>query len=312
MRNWGIATAFAGLTGVALFWILSAPDAGVTAAQVEGLTANAERGERIFHLSGCASCHTPPEEKNEAESDSHAPPLLSGGQRFVTQFGTFIAPNISPDGITGIGDWTPVEFANAVLNGVSPEGVHYYPAFPYTSYTRMHLQDVVDLKAYIDTLPPVVAENKSHEIPFPFSVRRGLGLWKLLYLSKDSIVNLPPEVDDLTIHGQYLVEGPGHCGECHTPRDAFGGPDYRRWLAGGPNPEGDGKIPNITPHESGLAEWESVDISAYLETGFTPDYDVVGSSMADVVNNMAMLPAEDRQAIAAYLKALPPKSVDKQ
>jgi len=280
-------------------WILSEPGEAVPESALSALQTDAKRGEQVFHIGGCASCHTPADDQ-----DNESVPPLSGGKRFETRFGTFVAPNITPDKETGIGNWSSAEFATALLKGVSPDGQHYYPAFPYTSYVRMELQDVVDLKAYLDTLPAVVRANEHHELAFPYSIRRGLGLWKMRYLRSQPIIALDDPDTELQ-RGQYLVEGPGHCGECHSPRDPAGGIDYARWLGGAANPDGDGSIPNITPHQTGIAEWEAVDIAEYLSSGFTPDYDVVGSTMAEVVDNTARLPDSDRKAIAAYLKAIP-------
>ncbi len=271
---------------------------------MSALSADARRGELVFHIGGCASCHTEPTAEDEEPKNGNNPPILSGGKRFRTPFGTFIAPNISPDKETGIGNWTAANFATALIKGISPDGQHYYPAFPYTSYARMTFQDVIDLKAYLDTLPAIVRANEQHELTFPFSIRRGLGLWKILHLGDEPIVELKnanPEVK----RGQYLVEGPGHCGECHTPRNPIGGLDFSQWLAGAPNPDGDGSIPNITPHASGIADWEAVDIAEYLSSGFTPEYDVAGGSMAEVVDNIARISPGDRKAIAAYLQAIP-------
>ena len=157
------------------------------------------------------------------------------------------------------------------------------------------------MKAFLDALPPSEAENRPHDIGFPFNWRRLLGGWKWLYASDGPRVVL----DDSLARGQYLVEGLGHCGECHTARDMFGGPRGSRWLAGAPNPTGEGRIPNITPHESGIASWSEAEIVEYLSSGFTPEFDVAGGEMAKVVANTGQLPDEDRAAIAAYLKAIP-------
>jgi len=168
----------------------------------------------------------------------------------------------------------------------------------------MSATDIIDLKAYLDTLPAVRNSVAGHELGFPFNIRRGLGLWKRVYLS-DAPVTEFASADGLAERGRYLVEGPGHCGECHTPRDIAGGIRPAAWLSGGPNPEGKGIIPNITPHNDGLDAWSAKDIAYYLESGFTPEFDSVGGAMVAVQENMARLSAEDRAAIAAYLKALP-------
>lgn len=164
--------------------------------------------------------------------------------------------------------------------------------------------DVADLHAFLITLPEVEGKAPQSEIAFPFSMRRGIGLWKMLFLNDEPVVALDNPSEAIA-RGQYLVEGPGHCGECHTPRYALGGLDRGQWLAGGPAAEGEGRVPNITSGEGGIGDWSEAEIADLLETGFTPDFDSVGGSMASVIRNMAELPSSDRDAIAAYLKAIP-------
>ena len=250
---------------------------------------NTANGERLFHAGGCGSCHGE---------------RLEGGLEIVTAFGTFRVPNISPDPRAGIGEWSDLDFVNAMKSGVSPEGGHYYPAFPYTSYARMGLRDLLDLKAWLDSYEPVAEAVPGHDVGFPWNVRRGIGLWKRLFFDTEPVVSLP-DGDDRLQRGRYLVEAVGHCAECHTPRNPIGGLRLQHWLAGGANPDGEGRVPNITPHPDGLAEWSERDIVRYLKSGFTPDYDTVGGSMAEVQENLARLPDADLEAIAAYLKAVP-------
>ena len=202
-----------------------------------------------------------------------------------------------------MGAWTEIQFVNAMQRGVGRGGEHLYPAFPYTSYQRMRLDDVRDLFAYMKTLPAVDRPNEPHQLGFPFNVRRGLGLWKLLFLDGKPYETSPARSAVLN-RGGYLVEGPGHCAECHSPRNFMGGIENDRRFAGGPDPEGKSFVPNITPHADGLAKWTDKDIAYLFETGYTPD-DKVGGSMADVTFNTGLLTAEDRNAMAAYLKALP-------
>ena len=297
-----VAAAIAVLAGVgaAALWFLSAPtrlDAETVAALGNG---DATRGKRIFWAGGCTSCHARPKSEGPARLE------LAGGLALKTPFGTFVAPNISTDPDDGIGAWTVKDFADAVLHGVSPEGEHYYPAFPYSSYTRMRPQDVADLYAFMKTLPPVAGKAPGHQIGFPFNVRRALGLWKLLYLSDEPVVTLDSGSPESVRTGQYLVEGPGHCGECHTPRQFTGGLKKDQWLAGAVAAEGEGIVPNITSGEGGIGGWSESDIAGFLETGFTPDFDTVSGAMVAVQRNMAELSPEDRAAIAAYLKAVPP------
>ena len=264
-------------------------------AAVAGLTGDAVAGERVFWAAGCASCHAAPGAKDADRL------VLSGGLRLVSPFGTFLAPNISPDPDHGIGGWSLADFASALKRGVSPEGTHLYPAFPYTTYTRMELQDIADLKAFMDTLPASDRPSEPNEIGFPFNQRILLGPWKALNLDSGWVMAIPPDAE--TARGRYLVEALGHCAECHTPRNAIGGIDPGRWMGGAPNPTGKGRIPNLTP---AALDWSAADIAYYLKSGFTPDFDSVGGEMADVVANLSHLPDADLAAIAAYVKALPP------
>ncbi len=290
------------VAGAAILWILSAPAfLGEGAVSAEG-AGDPEKGRMVFIAGGCASCHAT---GGKEPSDIETPPQLGGGLRLTTPFGAFVAPNISPDPDDGIGDWSLATFANAMQRGIGEHGEHLYPAFPYTSYARMTPEDIADLHAYLKTLPPVAGRAPGHELSFPFNVRRGLGLWQRLHLDDQPVVAIDG-ADPLLARGRYLVEGPGHCGECHTPRNIAGGLRTDRWLGGAPAAEGDGKVPNITGGKGGIGDWSAADIAYYLESGFTPDFDSVGGAMVAVQAHMAQLPARDRQAIAAYLKAVPP------
>ncbi len=279
--------------GGAGFWVITAP-APLPDDATAGLTGDAVHGEQVFWAAGCASCHMAEGATGEAEK------VLSGGQRFASAFGTFIAPNISPDPDHGIGKWTLPTFVNAVQRGIGPQGEHLYPAFPYAAYAKADIQDIVDLKAFMDTLPPSTAPSLPHEVGFPFNIRRSLGGWKWLFTSKDWVVqgDLTPE----EVRGRYIAEALAHCGECHTPRNAVGGLETGRWLAGAPDPSGKGRVPNITPAK---LTWSKDEIVEYLTSGFTPEYDSVGGHMAHVVENMAKLPESDREAVAAYLAKVP-------
>ncbi len=260
-----------------------------------GLVPDADNGEQVFHAAGCASCHQPEKATDETRL------VLSGGQRFPSPFGTFAAPNISSDPEAGIGGWSALDLWNALHHGTSPEGRHYYPVFPYGSYTRMAPQDVVDLHAFLETLPADPTPNAAHDVPFPFSVRTALGGWKLLFLNDDWVMqgDLSPQLE----RGRYLVEAMGHCAECHSPRNLLGGlKTGADWMSGAPNPAGRGSFPDLTPPEM---SWSESDLVEYFTSGFTPDFDTAGGHMALVVENLAQLPEADRAAIAAYVKALP-------
>jgi len=284
--------------GLGTFAFVTAPQPRPDAVWSGLAAADLTNGRRMFFAGGCDSCHA------AAGSEGDARLLLSGGAPLPSPFGTFHAPNISSDPTAGIGGWTLAQFGNAMTRGVGPNGEHLYPSFPYGSYARMKPQDVADLFGFLKTLPASANVAPPHELPFPFNIRLLLGGWKFLYFSDAPRVEIA-STDETLRQGQYLVEGPGHCGECHTPRDIFGGFKTDAWLAGGPNPEGRGTIPNITPGSKSIGAWSTSDIATYLETGFTPDYDSVGGSMVAVQKNMAELPAGDRDAIAAYLKAVP-------
>ncbi len=295
-----VAALVLGSIGAAAFWFLTEP-VRLDARSIAALgTGDATRGERIFWAGGCTSCHSRPKSQGEARLE------LAGGLELKTPFGTFVPPNISSDPESGIGNWSLEDFANAMMRGVSPAGAHYYPAFPYTSYVRMKPADVADLFAFMKTLPAVAGAAPAHKLGFPFNIRRGLGLWKMLYLSDQPVIALPADAPEKVILGRYLVEGPGHCGECHTPRAMTGGTKKDQWLSGATAAEGSGIVPNITSGEGGIGEWSESDIANYLETGFTPEFDSVGGAMVEVQKNMAKLQPGDREAIAAYLKAVPP------
>ena len=281
-------------------WLITAPST-LSVKDLPSHTPDAAAGERIFWAGGCASCHATPVDGKRAKGDDKL--LLGGGLELESSYGVFRVPNISTHEDDGIGAWSSLDFVNAMQQGVSPDGRHYYPSFPYTSYAKMPVEDVLDLRAFLETLPAVEGTTPDHTIEFPWSLRRGLGAWKRLYLDRGQVAYLDSP-DALVMQGQQLVEGAGHCGECHTPRDWLGGLRDERWLAGAPSPEGRGRIPNITPGSKTISDWSAGDIEYYLESGFTPDYDTVGGTMVAVQENMAELTAEDRKAIAAYLKAV--------
>tara|TARA_R110002074_G_scaffold235601_1_gene407470 strand:- start:2311 stop:3222 length:912 start_codon:yes stop_codon:yes gene_type:complete len=285
-----------GLAGLAAFWLLTRPASlsPQTLAAFAVYSADAQRGEAVFWAAGCAGCHAAPGLEMDASAEDRM--RLGGGTRFETPFGTFRAPNVSMHPTQGIGAWSFQEFARAVMLGVSPEGLHYYPAFPYASYVLARPGDIADLWAFWQTLPAVDTPSEPHDLGFPFTLRRGLGLWKLLNLPSGFV--LADSDDQQVMRGRYLVEGLGHCAECHTSRDGFGGLRRENWLSGAANPSGRGRIPALPPQG-----WSGLDITAYLQSGFTPEFDVVGGAMADVVASISRLPSEDRNAIAAYLLA---------
>jgi mono/diheme cytochrome c family protein len=294
LRRLVIAIAIIAALGGGAFWLLTIPKT-VPAVALGPHNADLANGRTMFIAGGCSGCHAVPGADDRTR--------LGGGLGLKSPFGTFFAPNISSDRNDGIGAWTEADFVTAVTKGTSPGGRHYYPAFPYTSYQRMTLDDVRDLFAYLKTLPAVSGKVRDHDLPFPFAFRRGLGLWKFVYLDGKPFT---PDLGKSAMlnRGAYLVEGPGHCAECHSPRNLIGGIIAAQRFAGGPSPEGKGWVPNITQQD--LGDWSEKDIAYLLETGQTPDGDSIGSSMSEVVRHTAQLAPEDRAAIAAYVKALPP------
>ncbi len=259
--------------------------------------ADPVNGKVLFAAGGCISCH--------ASSGSDDRVHLGGGKPLKTPFGIFYPSNISPDLKDGIGRWTETQFIRAIRDGTAPDGKPYYPAFPYTSYRHMSPDDAADLFAYIKTLPPVAGNAPAHDLSFPYSVRRGLVLWKLAFLD-GTVIEVEPHKSESWNRGRYLVEGVGHCAECHSPRNFAGAIIDAKRLSGGPNLEGKGTVPNLTPDKTGLATWSEAEIASLLKDGFTPDFDSVGGSMAEVVRNTAELSDTDRMAMAIYLKSLPP------
>jgi len=291
----------AGAAGTA-GWIAAAPDPR-PADSLAAHQPDLDNGKRLYTASGCLSCHLPPKEDTAADRS-----LPSGGTALHTPAGTFYPPNITPDPETGIGGWTDIQFVNAVKLGISPDGQHFLPAFPYTSYTHMSDADVLDIKAYIDTLALVKAVNKTPDLPLGLPVetvmRRGLGLWKMAAFEP---APFKPDAskDEVWNKGAYLVTGPGHCAECHTPRNMFMAMDQSRWLAGGPHPEGIGSVPSLRNLKARGRYKDVNDLATALEFGETLGYDKMSSGgMAAVQTNMSKLPPEDRTAIATYLMSL--------
>jgi mono/diheme cytochrome c family protein len=253
-----------------------------------------ERGRYIFTAAGCASCHTQDQ-------------WLGGGRPLDTPFGTFYPPNISPDVEQGIGGWSEADLTRALEQGVSPQGEHYYPAFPYTSYTRMSRADMQALYAYLMTRQPVARASRAHDLPWFLSSRPLLGLWKAGRFVPGRYEYDPDRPDDWN-RGAYLAQALGHCGECHTPRGLLGGMRGNRYLAGTRSgPEGR-MVPNITQdRKTGIGDWSPAEQRAFLSSGRLPDGGYTGPLMAEVLGSSSMsLTAADRRALATYLQSLPP------
>jgi mono/diheme cytochrome c family protein len=297
-----VAAAIAVVVALAL-WVLTIP-ATVPAAALPPHSPDIDNGRTMFDIGGCASCHATPNQ----EPDKVERTRLGGGLALKSPFGTFYVPNISPDMADGIGAWSEADFVTALWKGTSRRDRHLFPAFPYTSYQNMALGDVRDLFAYLKTLPPVSGRVRRHDLPFPFNIRRLVGVWKLLFLHGEPFTNQTAQSD----RGSYLVNGPGHCAECHSPRNFLGGIIESERFAGGPAADGKGWVPNITPAGLGHwgddnAAWKAKDIASYLGDGMNPAGDYAGGVMAEVIRNTSLLSAADHAAIADYIYSLPPR-----
>ncbi len=299
-----IAAAVAVVCG--LFWVLTIP-ATVPAAALPPYTPNLANGRTMVDIGGCASCHAIPNK----DPDKVDRTRLGGGLALASPFGTFYVPNISPDRNDGIGRWSEADFVTALRDGTAPGGINLYPAFPYTSYRHMRLADLRDLFAFLKTLPPVAGRVRGHDLAFPLNIRRLVGLWKLLFLRGGPFVPDPEKSAEWN-RGAYLVNGPGHCAECHSPRNFLGAIVASERFAGGPSADGKGFVPNITP--TGLKHWSKddvawseKDIAGFLDDGMNPAGDFAGGAMAEFIRNTSLLGAADRAAIATYIASLPPR-----
>lgn len=301
LRTLAVLVIAAGLSGLAALgaWIITTPHRAFAEQDAHVLDAgDPGRGKRIFDGGACASCHAKP-----GQGDRLA---LGGGMALLTPFGIFYPPNISMDRTDGIGAWSSVDIANAVVSGVSPGGKHYYPALPYVVYTHMRTEDVADLIAYMRTLPAVNGSTPPHDLPQVFKVRRAIGFWKLLYFDHRKPIDSDPARGEAWNRGHYLVEGVSHCAQCHSAHNLLNAVKESARFAGGIDQTRVGFVPNITP--AGIGHWSEPDIVEALTSGWTPEGRKIGSSMADMVVNTAALPEQDRAAIATYLKSLPART----
>jgi mono/diheme cytochrome c family protein len=254
------------------------------------------RGEYLVHAGGCVSCHTVP-----------GGAKFAGGRALATPFGTFYSPNITPDRETGIGTWSDADFQRALRQGIRPDGAHYFPVFPYPSFTGITDDDARAIKAYLFSLPPAHAPDRAHDVWFPFSWRFLQVGWRLLFFDHGPF-KPDPRASAAYNRGAYLVTALAHCGECHTPRNLLGAVDSDRALSGNPDgPDGEA-VPNITPDpKTGIGDWDKNDIATLLKTGATPEGGKVKGAMHEAIEDgLKYLTDEDRQAIATYLLAQKP------
>jgi mono/diheme cytochrome c family protein len=277
----------------ALFGVAVLLASGGTASAAEDTIA---RGAYLVHAGGCVSCHTAP-----------GGVKFAGGRALATPFGTFYSPNITPDRETGIGAWSDADFRRALRQGMRPDGAHYFPVFPYPSFTGITDDDARAIKAYLFSLRAAHAPDRPHDVGFPFSWRFLQVGWRLLFFDEGPF-KPDSKREDAYNRGAYLVTALAHCGECHTPRNFLGAVDSDRALAGNPDGVDGQKVPNITPDlKTGIGDWDKDDIATLLKTGETPEHAQVKGAMHEAIEDgLKYLTDEDRQAIATYLLAQKP------
>ena len=297
MRRVLIILAGLVVVGLAAFWLITMPKRLPASEIAAGYHPDLANGQAMFIAGNCSACHTAPGEADRTK--------LAGGLKLKSPFGTFVTPNISPDAKFGIGGWSEAEFVNAMKRGTGRHGEHLYPAFPYASYSLMKTSDVRDLFAYLKTLPAVAKPTAPHELKFPFNIRLAVGGWKFLYFHPHEFV-ADPKKSAAWNRGEYLAEGPAHCAECHTPRNALGGMEGDKLYAGAPNLEAGGRFAsNITPHKDGLGDWSAQDIADFLKSGTDKCFNEP-TGMKDVIASTSKLSDADNAALGAYIHALPP------
>ncbi len=280
--------------GGALLAVLLAISVSAAAGGADDLV---KRGEYAVRAAGCVSCHTDAAGKGEP---------FAGGRGLKTPFGTYYSPNITADKTTGIGDWSDEDFLRALKKGRRPDGSHYFPVFPYTSYTLMRNGDALSIKAYLFSLPPVVKKNRAHQVGPPFGWRWPMRFWNVLFFDAGDFV---PDAgqDDEWNRGAYLVNAMAHCGECHSPRNFAGAVERKFWMAGTKDGPGGDAAPNITPAPASGLGWTLEQLSFFLKTGTKPDWETADGVMGEAVrDSFKFLTDADRRAIARYINGLPP------
>lgn len=298
LRRVVTSLAVLGIAGLGLAFVMSTPHP-ITAADIPAHTPDIANGKELYNAAGCYSCHKPGPGLKDVDAS-----LPAGGTPFKTPVGTFYPPNLTPDPTTGIGKWTDAEFVNAVQHGISPEGENLIPAFPYTSYARMKTSDVLDIKAYLDSLPAVVAPEKAADIPAPWLLRRAVGLWK--HIGFDTAEWQPdPTQSAAWNRGAYIVNGAGHCNECHTPRNMFMAFDWSKKFQGGPHPGGEGKVPSLIDLIGRGKYTDAADLASAFQNGEMMGYEHMSSGgMGEVQSNLSKLSEADVQAVADYVSSL--------
>ena len=281
----------------AAFTWLTRPDP-LPASAILAHEPDLRNGETLYRAGSCLACHRPPDGSGRDAT------LPSGGKPFPTPVGVFYPQNITPDPETGLGKWSEVDFVNAMARGLSPDGRHYFPAFPYMAYRAMRMSDLLDLRAYLRSLPAVSSPTREADVPLVSLARRGVGLWKLLAFRQrpwPAGAGGSPSWQ----RGAYLVNAPGHCGECHTPKSWLMIEDLGRHLAGGPHPAGEGKVPSLHGLLARKRYKDVDDLVTALQNGETFGYEHLSSGgMAAIQVSLSHVPETELRAMAEYLLSL--------
>jgi mono/diheme cytochrome c family protein len=292
MRKRSKTDLFAGAAALFAAFIVGSGGALAGEVDAQNFTTVAE-GRYLSILSDCASCHTVPQ-KNQP---------FAGGRPIETPFGKIVAPNITPDMETGIGSWTDDQFDRAVRKGIGRNGERLYPAMPFNAYTKMSREDVLAIRAYLNTVTAVYNPVVADTLPFPFSIRTSMRVWDGLYFKEGEYVADPHKSAEWN-RGAFLVDGPAHCGACHTPKTFLGGDKTAQYLQG--SPLQGWSAPNITnDSRTGLGGWSVDDVAAYLKTGHNRITAATGPMAEAVDLSTSRMTDDDVNAIATYLKSLP-------
>ena len=292
MRKRSKIDLFAG--AAALFAAFIVGGGGASAGEVDAQDfTTVAKGRYLSILSDCASCHTVPQKSQP----------FAGGRPIETPFGKIVAPNITPDMETGIGSWTDDQFDNAVRKGIGRNGERLYPAMPFNAYTKMSRKDVLAIRAYLNTVTAVYNPVVANTLPFPFSIRTSMRVWDGLYFKQGEYVADPHKSAEWN-RGAFLVDGPAHCGACHTPKTFLGGDKTAQYLQG--SPLQGWSAPNITNDaRTGLGGWSVEEVADYLKTGHNRVTAATGPMAEAVDLSTSKMTDDDVRAIATYLKSLP-------
>jgi mono/diheme cytochrome c family protein len=284
------------LVSAALFWPVVAPAEGIDAQKFDQI----EKGRYLAIVGDCAACHSLPGSGHE----------FAGGRPLETPFGVLLGPNITPDPQTGIGAWTDDEFVNALKKGTGRGGTLLFPAMPYTYYTKVTRDDALAIRAYLNTVPAVRNQVNPDQLPFPFSVRASITVWNKLFFTPEEFRPDNGKSAEWN-RGAYLTEGLGHCGMCHTPKNALGG-DQTTARMQGYNLQG-WFAPNITDDARiGLGSWSVDEIATYLKTGHNQTSAATGLMAEEINLSTSKISDGDLKAIAIYLKDRPGDSTHGQ